>query len=174
MLCLVLSHSVVSNSLWTQDRKTARLFCPWDSPGKNTGVGCHALLQGIFPTQGSNPGFPHCRQILYHLSHQGRPWILEQVAYPFSRWCSQPRNQTSVSWIAGRFRQSHWKQIVPKNRKMKIASNFFHEAAKVVPRLNKNSTRANIINQFTLEYHSQNSVHRISTVGFLSQTTHKN
>ena len=42
-----------------------------DSPGKNTGVGCHALLQGIFPTQGSNPGLPHCRQILYHLSHQG-------------------------------------------------------------------------------------------------------
>ena len=41
-----------------------------DSPGKNTGVGCHALLQGIFPTQGSNPGLSRCRQILYHLSHQ--------------------------------------------------------------------------------------------------------
>ena len=44
-----------------------------DSPGKNTGVGCHALLQGIFPTQGSNPGLSHCRQILYHLNHQGSP-----------------------------------------------------------------------------------------------------
>ena len=44
-----------------------------DSPGKNTGVGCHFLLQGIFPTQGSNPGLLHCRQILYHLSHQGSP-----------------------------------------------------------------------------------------------------
>ena len=44
-----------------------------DSPGKNTGVGCHALLQGIFPTQGSNPGLPHRRRILYHLSHQGNP-----------------------------------------------------------------------------------------------------
>ena len=44
-----------------------------DSPGKNTEVGCHALLQGIFPTQGSNPGLPHCRQILYCLSHQGSP-----------------------------------------------------------------------------------------------------
>ena len=42
-----------------------------DSPGKNTGVGCHALLQGIFPTQGSNPGLLHCRQILYQLSYQG-------------------------------------------------------------------------------------------------------
>ena len=40
-----------------------------DSPGQNTGVGCHALLQGIFLTQGSNPGLPHCRQILYQLSH---------------------------------------------------------------------------------------------------------
>ena len=43
------------------------------SPGKNTGVGCHALLQGIFSTQGSNPGLPHCRWILYQLSHQGSP-----------------------------------------------------------------------------------------------------
>ena len=45
--------------------------CPWNSPGKNTGVGCHALLQGILQSQGSNPSLPHCRQILYHLSHQG-------------------------------------------------------------------------------------------------------
>ena len=43
----------------------------WDSPGKNTGVSSCSLLQGIFPTQGSNPGLPHCRQILYCLSHQG-------------------------------------------------------------------------------------------------------
>ena len=53
-----------------------------DSTGKNIGVGSHALLQGIFPTQGSNL---HCRWILYHLSHQGSPRILEWVAYPFSR-----------------------------------------------------------------------------------------
>ena len=48
---------------------------PGDFPGKNTGVGCHALPQGIFPTQGLNPGLLHCRQILYHLSHQGSPQI---------------------------------------------------------------------------------------------------
>ena len=54
-------------TLWT----VARLLCPWDSLGKNTGEGCHSLLQGILPTQGSNPGLLHCRQILYHLSHQG-------------------------------------------------------------------------------------------------------
>ena len=48
-----------------------RFLCPWNLPGKNTGVGCHSLLQGIFPTQGSNPGLLHCSWILYHLSHQG-------------------------------------------------------------------------------------------------------
>ena len=47
--------------------------CPWDFPGKSTGVGCHFLLQGIFPTQGSNPGLLHCRQTLYRLSNQGSP-----------------------------------------------------------------------------------------------------
>ena len=47
-----------------------RLLCPWNSPGKNTGVGWHFLPQGIFLTQESNPGLLYCRQILYHLSHQ--------------------------------------------------------------------------------------------------------
>ena len=65
-----------------------------DSPGKNTGVGCHALLQGIFPSQGWNPGISHCRQILYGRSHQGSPRILEWVASPSSRGTSQPRNWT--------------------------------------------------------------------------------
>ena len=46
------------------------LLCPWNSPGKNTGVGSHSLLQGIFPTWGLNPSLLHCKQILYHLSHQ--------------------------------------------------------------------------------------------------------
>ena len=50
-----------------------RLLHPWDFPGKNTGMDCHFLLQEIFPTQGLNPGLPHCRQILYQLSHQGSP-----------------------------------------------------------------------------------------------------
>ena len=51
-----------------------------DSPGKNTGVGCHALLQGIFPTQGSNLGLLNCRQILYYLSHQGSPMKILSVS----------------------------------------------------------------------------------------------
>ena len=51
---------------------SANLLCPWNSPGKNTGVGSHSLLQGIFLTQRSNLGLLHCRQILYHLSRQRR------------------------------------------------------------------------------------------------------
>ena len=77
--------------------------CPWNSPGRNTGVGSLSLLQGIFPTPGSNPGFLLCRQIPYQLSHKGSPRILEWVACPFSSGSSQPGNQTEVSRIAGGF-----------------------------------------------------------------------
>ena len=58
------------DSLRSHGLRPTRLFHPWDFPGKSTGVGCHFLLQRIFLTQGSNPGLPHCRQTLYHLSHQ--------------------------------------------------------------------------------------------------------
>ena len=51
------------------------LYRPWNSPDQNTGVGHCSLLQGIFPAQGSNPGLPHCRQILSQLSHKGSPFI---------------------------------------------------------------------------------------------------
>ena len=78
-------------------------YSPWDSPGQYTGMGSLSLLRGIMLTQGSNPGLPHCRWILYQLSHKGRPGILEWVACPFSSKSSQPRNQTSVSCIVGRF-----------------------------------------------------------------------
>ena len=77
--------------------------CPWNSPGQNTGVGSLSLLQRIFPTQGSNPGLLHCRQILYQLNHKRSPRILELVAYTFSSRSSRPRNQTGVSCTAGRF-----------------------------------------------------------------------
>ena len=62
-----------------------------DSPDKNTGVSCHALLQGIFPTQQLNPGLPHGRQILCQLSHKGSPRIQGWIAYPFSSRSSWPR-----------------------------------------------------------------------------------
>ena len=136
LCCAVLSCSVGSYFLWPHRRQPTRLRHPWDFPGKNTGVGCHFLLQckkvksesevaqscptlcdprdcsppsssvrgilqarvlewvamafsqGIFLTQGSNLGLPHCKQFLYHLSHQGSPkvslvilmrWVLEHL-----------------------------------------------------------------------------------------------
>ena len=91
------SH-IVSNSL-----RPHGLYSPWNSPGQNTGVGSLYLRQGIFPTQGSNPGLPHCGWILYQLSHKGSPRIPELVAYPLSSRSSWPRNRTGVSCIAAWF-----------------------------------------------------------------------
>ena len=71
------SHSVVSDSLQPHG-----LYSPWNSPGHNTGVGSLSLLQGIFPTQGSNPGLPYCRQILYQLSHSTDAKVEAPVLWP--------------------------------------------------------------------------------------------
>ena len=91
-LCCV-SHSVMSDSLQPHGLWPTRPLDPLNSPGKNIGVGCHSLLQGIFPTQGLNPGLLHHRQILYHVSHQrqfqysvissmvGWERVLEKVVY---------------------------------------------------------------------------------------------
>ena len=62
------SHSIMSDSLWPHEPTS--LLCPWNSPGKTTGVGCHFLLQDIVPIQGSDPGLLYCRQIPYHLRLQ--------------------------------------------------------------------------------------------------------
>ena len=86
---------------------TPGLYSPWNSPGQNTGVGSLSFLQGIFPTQGSNPGLSLCRWILYLLRLKGITRILEWVAYPFSRGSSWSRNQTRVSGTAGGF-LSNW------------------------------------------------------------------
>ena len=67
------SHSVVSTSL-----RPHGPYSPWNSPGQDTGVGSLSLLQGIFPTQGWNPSLPHCRWILYQLSHQGSPYYVDE------------------------------------------------------------------------------------------------
>ena len=76
---------------------------PWELSRQEYCSGCHALLQGIFPTQRWNSGLLHCRRILYHLSHQESPRILPWVAYPFSRVSSWPRKSTGATCIAGRF-----------------------------------------------------------------------
>ena len=92
------SRSVKSDSYATQG-----LYSPRDSLGQNAGVGSFSLLQGIFPTQGSIPGLPHCRWTLYQLSHKGNSRMLEWVTCPFSSGSSRPSNWTSVSGTAGRF-----------------------------------------------------------------------
>ena len=91
-------HSVAPNSLWPHGLCTS-----WNSLGQNTTVGSLSLLQGIFPTQGSNTGLPHCRGILYQQKHKRSPRILEWVGYPFSCGSSLPSNQSGVSCITSGF-----------------------------------------------------------------------
>ena len=98
------SCSVMYDSLWPHG-----LYSPWNSPSQNTGVGSLSLLQGIFLTQGSNPGLRHCRQILYQLSHKGSPRMLEWVAFPFSSRSSQPRN-----WIGSPALQADSAELLGK------------------------------------------------------------
>ena len=73
-----ISCSAVSDYLRPHGLQPTRRLCPWASPGKNTGVGCRFLLQGIFLTQGLNLGLQHCRQILYHLNHQISQFYIQQ------------------------------------------------------------------------------------------------
>ena len=96
----VLSHSVISYSLQSHGLQPTRLLCPWDSPDKNTGVCCHALLQRTFPTQRLNLHLPHCRWIPYRLSHQGSPQCCQfpsakQVNF---RICEVKSGESVLGW----------------------------------------------------------------------------
>ena len=75
------SLSVMSDSLLPHE-----LYSPWNSPGQNTRVGSLSLLQGIFPTQRSNPGLPYCRQILYQLSHKKSYWLYLKLHPEFDQF----------------------------------------------------------------------------------------
>ena len=88
-LCMIIKNeSEVAQSCPTlcDPMESARLLHPWDFPGKNTGADSDFLLQQIFLTQGSNPGLPHCRQTLYHLSHQGVLTALPTLQHTPSLW----------------------------------------------------------------------------------------
>ena len=89
---LSVSCSVVPGSLRPHGLQSTRLFSPWDFPGKDNGVGCHFLLQGIFPAQGLNLGLLHCRQILYALTYEGSPTVDKLSYLPsfFPHWFSLP------------------------------------------------------------------------------------
>ena len=113
------SCSVVSDSL-----RTHSLYSPWNSSVQNTGVGSLSLLQGIFPTQWSNTGLPHCRWILYQLSHKGSPRIPEWVVYTFSSRSSQPKNRTRVSCIAGGFFTNWAMREAPGGRHVTVSTDL--------------------------------------------------
>ena len=92
-----------------------------DSPGKNTGVGGHVLLQGIFPTQGSNPGLLHCRWILYCLSHQGSPkegWVPKNWCFPIVMSQKTRKSPLACQEI---------KPVTPKKKKKKSTLNIHWE-----------------------------------------------
>ena len=131
----------MSNSVWLHGLQPTKLSCPWDSPGKKTGVGCHSLLQRIFPTKESNPSILNWRQILYHLSHQwslqyiyiyiyliyGKAMVFPVVMYGCERWTVKKaehrkigafelwcwRRLLRVPWTARRSSQSILKDINP-------------------------------------------------------------
>ena len=75
------------------------LYSPWNSPGQNIGVGGLSFLQGIFPTQGSNPGLPHCRRILYQLSPQGSPWKMKTTFFFFAICFPSQFSALPESWL---------------------------------------------------------------------------
>ena len=126
------SGSVVSDSLWPHE-----LYSPWNSPGQNTGVGSFSLCQGIFPTQGLNPGLLHCRWDSLPSEPPGRPKNTEWVAYPFSSRSSWLRNQTRVSCFAGRFftnwtiREEGNDQTISKKKKCKKAKWMSEESSQI-------------------------------------------
>ena len=106
------SRLVQSNSLQPHE-----LYSPWNSPGQNTGVGNLSLLQGIFPTQGSNPGLLHCRWILYQLSHNSVQFTHLYLTLCDPMDCSTPGlpvhhqlpepTQTHVHWVSDAIQPSH-------------------------------------------------------------------
>ena len=138
----LLSHVRLFVTPWTV---ATRLLCPWNFPGKDTAVGSHFLLQELFPTQGSNPGLLHCRQILYHLSHQASPYLALDVKSKGKRLCRgelKPAMHTALwkhlvtvrsagglvpfTWEKdeGWFEALHCEAGVP-NRTLSEASSFF-------------------------------------------------
>ena len=99
-ICISVSCSVMSDFWWSHGLYPTRLLYPWNSPGKNTQVGCHSLLLGIFPTQGLNLGLLHCRQILYSLSHQGSPIYM----YMYGKKDKKEKIRTLTFFHSGNYR----------------------------------------------------------------------
>ena len=134
------SHSVVSDFLWPHG-----LYIPWNSPGHNTGVGWHSPNQRIFPTQGSDPGLPHCRRILYQLSHKGSPiymrswliikWATQRKVLLFNwqgnnlRLAPMKEKENPKSWVQeGMMRGAHWIKLFESRHLKCTKENLSHES----------------------------------------------
>ena len=119
------SYSVACDSSWPHRLWSTRPLCPWDSPGQNTGVGSHSLLQGIFLAKGSNLGLLHCRQILYHLSPQGSPspvLVVSIYGAPTVGWGSRfptLHTQDSVVSVWTGYHQLHFPDVRGKHKEVK-------------------------------------------------------
>jgi len=123
-------HNIVNLLQWkslgrSDSLQPHRLHSPWNSPGQNTGMGSLSFLQGVFPIQGSNPGLPHCRQIINQLSHQGIPqykieslkinkniwsflWQGKLCAYELStQGMQEPELLTTPLWVICWWRQTN-------------------------------------------------------------------
>ena len=111
----------MADSLQPQGLYPARLFCPWDFPGKNTAVGCHFLLQGILLTQGLNTGLLHCRQILYRLSYKGSDYTVV---------------------VTNRFKELDLRVTVPEELWMEVCDIGQEVVIKTIPR-KRNAKRQN-------------------------------
>ena len=107
---------------------------PWDFPGKNTGVGCHFLLQEIFPTQGLNPGLPHRRQMLYHLSHQGsqsRRWGRGRYKY----MCQRKWEEGREGWRTQQGARQVWTQKGRRKRWLGQSVSEYYDGKEGLARL---------------------------------------
>ena len=112
VLYMCVSRSVVSNSFvipWTVVHQVA--LCPWNSPGKSTGMGCHSLLQGIFPIQGLNVGLLHCRQILLPSEPPGKLTIIKRsINSKCWKGCGE-RGSLLQCWWKCKLVQPLWKTV---------------------------------------------------------------
>ena len=104
----------MSDSLWPHG-----LYSPWNSPGRSTGVGSLSLLQGIFPAQGSNPGFSYCRKILHQLNHKGSSSSrLARAERNILREIWKAGNETNLNFSAltfvrqGNYREVEWEECL--------------------------------------------------------------
>ena len=105
----ILKSESESRSVMSSPLRPHELYSPWNSPGQNTGVGSLFLLQGIFPNQGSNSGLPHCRQILYQLSHQGSPRLYRKRFLSVDWWwVSTPLHNSGLSQVSTQMSQPWW------------------------------------------------------------------